>query len=251
MKNILRNIGHGFNTLLFRVGILKTTASSIAEIALSEEPDLPVPFGYKSVWFAVKSDDTLAVFDAFNLTSQLTANWETGVSFAYDYTRQFKGKESPVFVAPPLEGWTLVLAGLNIAADSSENIEKLRNLLNRLSEKFGEVQYFGSYRGADYVSWFKSLNGNIVRGFSYADGTLFANEGQTTQAELDIGYFDMTAMDETMFWDALQEDEEDGTYHFDEEDPMKIAEFWSVNPLSIDVGTGIVPATGLVGLYLD
>ncbi len=257
MKKLFYGIGYVIAALLYSAGLLNPTTSVAQEVAiehplqLSSEPDLPTPFGYKSVWFAVKTEDTSAVFSAFNLQSEQPANWASGIKFLYDFDSHFKRGEKPVFVSPPVSGWTLILAGLNFSADSSEKTEYLRNLLNRLSKEFGEAQYFGSYRVVGYVAWYRSISGSIERGFSFADGTLFANEGNTSEAELEIGYFDMSGMDEANIWETLMEAEEEGEYFFDEEDPMKIAELWSVNPLSVDQEKDLEPSIGLVGFHID
>ena len=216
--------------------------------SLSPEPDLPHPFGYKSAWFAVKSEDTSAIFEAFQLTERQVSNWQAGIGFSYDMDRQYKGVKKPVFVAPPVEGWTLVLAGLNIVADSPAGVENVRRILNVLSECFGEAHYYGSYRVVGYVAWFRSIGGEVTRGFSFADGTLFANDGQTTQAELDMGCFDMTGMDEEQLWEAIEAEEEDDRFGFSEDDPMELAGVWSVNPLALGQINGANPGTGLAGL---
>ena len=169
--------------------------------------------------------------------------------FSYDFDRQFSEPEKPVFISPPVNGWTLVLGGLSFSADSQERIGGIRRRLCELSNRFGEAQYFGSYRVVGYVAWYKASNGEVERGLSLADGTVFANEGATSQAELDIGCFDMSGMDEGEVLDRIFEEEDFSL--FDEESPMKIAEIWSVNPLSLPLDGEAEPATGIAGLCLD
>ena len=196
--------------------------------------DHPVAFGYKSTWLAVKADTTEAVCAALSLTRQNQATWAGGVAKA-------RGK-TWVFVTPPVDGWVLVVTDRSLSSDSDDNVERLSGLLNQLSREFGEAHYFGSYRVVGYVAWFKSVDGQMARAFSYADGTLFANLGATTDAEADLGYPDTTGLDAVTLWDAL--DETDA--RMDEEDPMRIAGAWSVNPLELgktDAGAG----KGIVG----
>ena len=253
MKHLFRGISYIVAVILFALGMLNMSAVQAEEngqtklLKLSSTPDLPQPFGYKSTWLAVRTEDTKAVFEALGLTQKATANWASGIRFSYD--RDLVGNVGPVFVAPPVKGWTLVLTGLELAADGAKNKQELEILLRHLSKLFGECQYFGSYRVVDYVSWYRAINGEITRGFSMADGILFANEGQTTQVELNAGNFDMTGMTEEEIWNVLlKAEEESQTYFFREDDPMKVAEDWSLNPLSIDNVQGLSPATGLAGL---
>ena len=197
-----------FSRILSFFGLLKGPDVPLAT-------DRPVPFGYKTTWLTVRSDSSEAVSKALGLTKTSSATWVGGVS-------KSSGK-TWVFVTP-----------------SDAKVEHLHSLLHRLSLTFGEAQYFGSSRVVGYVAWFKSVAGETVRAFSYADGTLFANQGDTTEAERALGYPDMAGLDARAIWDAL--DETDA--RMDEEDPMRIAERWSVNPLHLDQkdadGPGIV-----------
>ena len=217
---------------------------------LSSIPDFPHPFGYKSTWLAVRTENTKAVFDALELSEEETANWQTGVQFSYN--RDFKENIVPVFVAPPVDGWTLVLTGLGLTSDTEENTAYLERLLAKLSHQFGECQYFGSYRVVGYVAWYKAIDGMVTRGFSFADGSLFANSGPMSPAEFDAGLFDLTGMTEEALWQAIDsvEDNDKANILFDEETPMKVARGWSVNPLSLGVSEGNETATGLAGFLI-
>jgi hypothetical protein len=212
---------------------------------LSSSPDLPQAFGYKMTWLAVRSENTEAVFDALALTQKTVANWETGIQFSYGY--QSGQSQTPVFVTPPVDGWTLVLTGLGLAADGDASIARLEGLLRQMSGSFGEVHYYGSYRVVGYVAWYKAESGEISRGFSFADGSLYANVGPTTTAETEAGYFDMTGMTEDALWETILSLPEEDNSFFNEEDPMKIAGKWSVNPLLIAEIPDQNPSLGLAG----
>ncbi len=241
MRWIFRKFGYFIGFSLFSMGLIKPDPAP----AMDEKPPVKVAFGYKSAWFAISSEDTQSIFDAFGLTDPKSANWPDGLTFAYsDVTAS---QSSPTFVTPPVNGWTFVLTGLRYSADSPKGIETLNARLKELSEKFGEAQYFGSYRVVDYVAWYKAQKGKIVRGFSFADGTLFDNSGATTDAELASGLFDMTGMDEDAFWAFLMASESEGKpMHFVEDDPMRVAERWSVTHPTSDVMTNDA-ASGLIG----
>lgn len=257
MRILFRALGYGIGAALFAVGLIKPDAgaaqnkSSTEPFEASAEPDLPTGFGYKLTWFAIRTEDTKAVADAFSLHERKDANWASGFRFSDDIDGQFGSKGKPVFIAPPVNGWTLVLGGLNFGADSSDAIEELRTRLKLLSKQFGEAQYFGSYRVVDYVAWYKASAGEVTRGFSYADGTVFENDGITSKAEISIGYFDMSGMNEETFWERVFAEEEKDRYFFDEEDPMKIGGKWSINPLLIEQVEGLKPSTGIIGLVVN
>lgn len=206
---------------------------------LCETPDVPVPFGFKSCWFAVKGEDTREVCEALGLSDTRAANWETGVRFAYD---QFAPRgDIAVFITPPVAGWTLVLTGLELSADSDDGVARIEGLLSALSRHFGECQYFGSYRVVDHHAWFRAANGRVERGFSVADGSLFANIGDADPDEIAAIGTDLSGLDEDGFWDKL--DEED--LWLDEETPMRVAARWSVDPTALPNGG---PALGIAGL---
>jgi hypothetical protein len=256
MKNIFRSIGSKVGSVLSALGVMMPAVAQAENAGqfdmsrLSSIPDFPQPFGYKSTWLAVRTENTKAVFDALGLTQEVTANWQAGVQFSYNY--DFKENIVPVFVAPPVDGWTLVLTGLGLTSDTDENTADLERLLRQLSHRFGECQYFGSYRVVGYVAWYKAIDGMVTRGFSFADGSLFANSGPTSTAEFDAGLLDLTGMNEEALWQAIEsvDDIDKANILFDEETPMKVAGGWSVNPLSLGVSQGAVTATGLAGFLI-
>lgn len=210
-------------------------------------PDAPRSFGYKTTWLAIKTEDTNAVFNALGLKDKAVANWETGRGFAY--SRAFQPDVFPVFIMPPIQGWTLVNSNFAFASGSEAGTADLERELERLSLVFDECQYFGNYRVVGYVSWYRAVRGEVVRGFSFADGVMFANKGKTTPAELQAGLPDMTNMSVFEFMDAVFPEEEPyDTYKFDEDSPMRIAKFWSVDTRELDSFEGAEPTTGLVGL---
>lgn len=64
-------------------------------IKFDSNPDLPVEFGYKCQWFAVKTNDTQAVLDALKLKNIQISNWRTGIDGAY---------EGYYFISPAING---------------------------------------------------------------------------------------------------------------------------------------------------
>lgn len=218
------------------------------QIVISNEPDTPRAFGFKTSWFAIKTTDTQAVISALNLANVKEANWESGQATVYN-----NNEKVAAFVMPPINGWTLVHHDLGLAADTDINIKRLEGVLQILSAKFGEAQHFGSYRVVGYTSWFLARDGKIERSFSYAGGGdgFILNKGRVTKEEIDIGFTDISnlSIDELNDLDPLFEP--GGTVYWpDEEDPARLAEFWSINPLKLE-SVASQKSTGHLGVLDD
>lgn len=70
------------------------------EIDIDDQPDLPIPFGYKCQWIAVRSAETEAIANRLHLTDIRRANWKTGMKAAY---------RDLIFVSPPVNDWTFII----------------------------------------------------------------------------------------------------------------------------------------------
>ena len=199
------------------------------------QPDAPQSFGFKCFWIAVRTGDNQAVAEAMGLREIKICNWLDGVSIAYD-------RESHrVFITPPLRGWVLAAGWTLPPNDLPETAQKLKTLLENLGHRFSEVQYFGTYRVADYHSWIRLVNGNVVRAYAYGDGETFLNVGEPDQAE--------AAIRETFLREFGRKHPEVGKdyeYMPDEEDVMSIATTWSIDPSRLEE-MGLPPGVGLVG----
>ena len=75
--------------------------------SFNQTPDKPEPFGFKILWFALKTSDPAVVVDAFELREATPANWESGLAAVYESAR----KDAWVFVSPPIGGWVLIVGG--------------------------------------------------------------------------------------------------------------------------------------------
>ena len=215
----------------------ETTAGSIA--AASDSPDQAIAFGYKTGWLAIRSEDPSAVAEALGLTDLTPANWQTGLVRAIE-------TDGLIFVTPPLSGWVLAVTGLDLGADSKENLAAVVSRLRTCSKQFGEAQMFGSYRVVDYVAWIRAVDGGIVRAFVAGDGQYFANIGRTTDAERAVGLGDISNLTLDQLVDLMAE-ENDTTRHYDEEDPARIAGHWSLDPLKLEDDPDRPTGTGLLG----
>src|SRR5262249_43907132 len=150
------------------------------------DPDLPVPFGPKTAWFALETRNTNAVANALGMQGVQAATWAEGIGAAY---------QSSVFVTPPLADWTLVVGTALFPPDRADLFVK--PLVERLSRQFGDAQYFCTHRDVELHVWARARKGRLVRGYGWLGQkslTLW-EEGAPTREEQDIG-FDLFALDE-------------------------------------------------------
>ncbi len=88
-------------------------------------PDSPVNFGYKCMWYAVKTVDKQKLAEKLGLNNVSDCNWHTGIERAY------KGS---VFITPAIDGWTLA-CGLGLAeADGKDGIGEIKKCWNPCSQ---------------------------------------------------------------------------------------------------------------------
>ena len=116
-------------------------------------------------------------------------------------------------------------------------------LLARLTKRFSEVQYFGSYRVVDAVTWARARNGKPIRMFTYADGEVYANEGAQTPEEAELGFVDLTGLSlqaacDKLFQVAEEEHAKPSSERrprafLDESDVIDLARAWSVDPTDL------------------
>jgi hypothetical protein len=64
-------------------------------------PDTPQGFGYKVMWFSVKTSDPAAIIDALGFGEAIPSNWASGLEAVY--ARGSWETSGPwVFVSPPV-----------------------------------------------------------------------------------------------------------------------------------------------------
>jgi hypothetical protein len=172
--------------------------------------DFPISFGYKTRWLAIDSEDAPAVVEALGLLRVKQATWAEGM---------YKG----TFVAPSILGWTLVQG---IQPEVGDPL--FSSFLENLSRRFGEVQYFGTYRVVGYDAWAKAVDGRIVRAYGWLGerGEVLLSVGPRTQEEEELGFRFVESIPTDADWNNLESP--------GEEDVMRIAGRWSLNPQEID-----------------
>jgi hypothetical protein len=95
--------------------------------ATSDSTDLPISFGYKISWIAVRSSSGREVADFLGLKKVAPCSWKQGLEWAHES----KG----VFVSPALDGWTLAVGRLPEAGEP-EFLELLEDLSDASAKRF-------------------------------------------------------------------------------------------------------------------
>jgi hypothetical protein len=183
-------------------------------------PNKPISFGYKCAWYAVRTRDTDAVVAALGLVEAAESNWLRGAEGAY---------ADKIFVTPPVGEWTLAV-GRRLFYEGNPAESAVVSTLTKLSETFGESQYFATHRVVEAHCWALARSGKLVRGYSYVGdrGEVVWNEGQPTDAEQALGH------------EVL----ESGP---NESQLMEIAGAWSVNPSELESRFPDATAPGRLG----
>jgi hypothetical protein len=239
--------------------------------SFDQTPDKPEPFGFKVNWFAVKASDPASVLEALGFGEATPANWASGLKAMYG---DLEG-DSWVFASPPLSGWILVV-GHSLPYPTNETHydtgKRFDELFSRLMKRFDDVQFFGSHRVADFVTWARALNGKPMRIFAWAgsNGEVLANIGEQTPEEAKLAFINLTGLSPSDAGDKIfriageQQDEADalvasglsrrealarvrqnGRGDFPgETDVVELAALWSLDPIRLEeqdhpVGLGL------------
>jgi hypothetical protein len=195
---------------------------------LDATPDQPSPFGYKTAWLAVRTEDTRGLAEKLALTDQQAANWSTGVEASYNQS------ETHVFVSPSVHGWTFVVGAALPDVGDPKRPDKCTPLLQELSTLYGEACYFGTHRIVEFHAWILARNGQVIRKYAYLGekGITLWDEGKQTEEEKALGF--------RFFADKPPPGQGDEYYarkdlrHPKEEDVTRLAGRWSIDPTTID-----------------
>ena len=114
---------------------------------VSDTPDRPLPFGYKTIWMAAASQDPQQVIRALGGRDIRRANWQTGLQAAAE-------EANCVFVSPCLDGFVLVI-GLPRFPEQG------------LAGAFRQVQAFATHRVTEYHAWARWDSGTLERMYVY------------------------------------------------------------------------------------
>lgn len=188
---------------------------SISNI-VSLEPDFPIPFGYKIAWYVIKGETPLSAIEKLKLTVISEANWETGLKEAY--------AEDKVFVSPLVKNCVLVV---NLIPWKNDHVKVDGKL-------FSELQYFGNHRVAEYYSWAKFIDGELLRFYTYVGGEgQLESEGDLTPEELNLGFYKYPQED---YFDNWTDKDWDLAVFPDEDSVIGIAQSWGIDPFFSEQG---------------
>lgn len=154
-----------------------------APVARRSDPDAPVPLGFKMAWLALRAPDAAVVAEALGLEPAEVIGWQSGVAMIYD---PVLGRDH-IFVSPAVNGIVLV-AGLSLPHPLGPGyVDKLSRLLEALSRKFGEAQYFMTYPPIDFFAWARARQGRIVRAYAIGEDGVIVNRGRPLSEEKSLG----------------------------------------------------------------
>jgi hypothetical protein len=185
-----------------------------------ESGEAMVGFGYKQAWLAVREGDPARTATALGLRDLGPVSWRSGIDLAYL-------TDDRLVLTPPLPGahgyrWLLVTGRWLLRAGNSVDVAGLSAALGT------EVQLFATYRVAELHHWERAVDGALVRAFEYVgmSGEVTRWQGVPDETERAIGM-------------PVEPDPDVGVL-VGEEDVMRVAAAWSVNPSTLDGG----PAPG-------
>jgi len=181
--------------------------------------DRPLAFGSNLAWIALDTVDTAAVARALGLQETRSANWEQGIAAAY---------QSSVFVTPTLGYWTL--AASTSLFPPEQAAEFVKPVLERLSQQFGDAQYFCTHQEIGLYLWARAQDGQLIRAFGLRGekDLPWWEEGSPTAEERDLI------------------DEVDGKQFLSELSVCELASIWSVDPTAMNEQLQL-PDLGILG----
>jgi hypothetical protein len=178
-------------------------------------------FGYKTAWLAVRDGDADAVLAQLGGEAIGPIGWREGIHRSYD-------TPDTVVVTPLLPGadggsWLLVAGWWLAAGHESIDTAALSRALGR------EVQLFVTHRVVELHRWERAREGAVVRSFEYIgdQGEVTRWTGALDDVERAIG------LPATFDLDRAPE-EEDYAVIVGEQDVMRVAGAWSVDPTSLE-----------------
>ena len=155
---VLFNSPAGIRSLSFSSG------SRFSQVVFQHRP---------ATWLAIRSRNLPVVQAALGLTNPQPCTWMEGIV-----------REQKLFIAPPVNGWILVVgSGL---PDAGDDVDVTFKFLLELSRKLGHVQYFAANRVLGHHAWAMLEAGRVVRAYAWAGQTLW-NQGVKTRGELELG----------------------------------------------------------------
>jgi hypothetical protein len=188
-----------------------------------------VGFGSKQAWLAVRDGDPGAVLEALGLRDLGEVPWRTGIDLAHL-------TDDRVVVTPPLAGGWVLAVGRHLLLTAPAVDELSRRLQT-------EVQYFATHRVTETHRWQRAVDGSLIRAFGYVgqtgDVTSWFGEPDAVEraAGLPASYGDPDVKPDDPFEAELAQlltEEEDVTVLVSEQDVLRVAAGWSLDPTTLD-----------------
>lgn len=183
-------------------------------------------FGYKQAWFVIQSEFADALLAYFQCESPTRIDWIQGMAKAYEPNGDL------AFRTPNLDNWTM-LAGTSLFT-FGETPGLGERLLESALAVGAEVQYFASHRVVEFHAWARALPDGTVRAYAYngSRGETIEDRGIPSAEELALGYrfFDVRSPEASSdgYWERAD-------LRFpNEDDVMRLAGQWSLNPVELD-----------------
>jgi hypothetical protein len=159
---------------------------------------------------------TPAVAAALGLRDLGTVSWRNGIDLAYL-------TDDRLVLTPPLPGaddarWLLVTGRWLLRGAPAVDIAELSATLGT------EVQFFATYRVSELHRWQRAVDGVLTRAFEYVGETGEVTEwrGEIDAAEAAIGL------------PPVVDDDGETSILVSEDDVMRLARAWSVDPTALD-----------------
>jgi hypothetical protein len=175
--------------------------------------DVMVGFGGKQAWLAVRDGDPEQVVAALGLRDLGTVRWRDGIDLAHL-------SDDRVAVTPPLPGardttWVLAAGRWLMRPGAPLDLPELSARLH------AEVQFFATHRVTESHRWQRAVDGDLIRAFGYVGqtGAVTSWHGDPDPAERDAG--------------LPAELDEESTVLVSEQDVLRVASAWSIDPTTI------------------
>ncbi|MEH0630310.1 hypothetical protein [Streptomyces stelliscabiei] len=184
-----------------------------------------VGIGYKTSWLAVPDGDNGQVADALGLHTRVTMDWEAGTEAAY---------RRGVFVASPVDGWTLAHGRIHLEAGIEDGGPSLLSWLRSLGSHLGDLQYFRTDRIGEFHAWARVEAGRVVRAYVYdsSAGDVPLRIGEPTDIERRLGVGIRGAEEGMASWSESEWDDWYAAMPY-ERHVMAIAKDWGICPPEI------------------
>jgi hypothetical protein len=179
------------------------------------DTDIMVGFGGKQAWLAVRDGEPERVLAALGLRDLGEVSWRDGIDLAHL-------TDDRVAVTPPLPGardttWVLAAGRYLMRPDTVVDVTDLSARLHT------EVQFFATHRVTESHRWQRAADGELVRTFGYVGqtGDVTSWHGDPDAAERAAGL-------------PAEFDAEESTILVSEQDVLRVADGWSIDPTTLD-----------------